>query len=441
MGGSVSSTARTVTSGDMVVPISQIVDLLRSKLSQSEIDSLLNSLLARTERQVRPGDLITADLMNQVLAELEDLRVRVVQMEGGTTLSGTAEIIEPNPSRTLRIGERLLIVGKGLGTDSKVKIEEALIEAFEPGSDDNLLIVSAIPSVANISETGRLVSLQVNNSRGSPSTKFWLKQAQATIPSGRLVVNLFDTPKVDKFEAGKDYTFTYQVHAVTDLDETYSLNAFTDRGWPAVAVDNQGLKKEPQETFIKHGEPLSAGTDAKVLVKLSIPADAQPKAEAKLQLQVTSKLNPTSIGDTSDPYTIRVAEAPQAADKIQIDISQVKSPGAKRQDASGNWYAAIPTNDTEVQVTFLAQIPQDGNYTVAKPSFKDDPNSLWSARISGANATGSLSTPMTKPDEPFMVYIRAKGSAQQAKLHLEMTCDDDPGIKGSHDQDVQPKLS
>jgi len=438
MGNSVSSTTRTISTGDMVVPVNEIVKLLQSKLTEIEINDLLNSLLAGTERQVRPGDLITANLMNQILAELGDLRVRVVRLEGGTTVSGKVEIIEPNTSRTLRIGEKMLIVGRQLGIDSKVRIEEELIESFEPGSDENLLIVSAIPSVANIPQVGRLATLTVSNSRGSASTKFWLKQPEITIPTGRLTVNLFEEPQEPKFEADHEYFFTYRILAVADIDETYSLHAFTDLGWQTVPVDGQDKEIKPPEIFIKRGEPLSAGTYAFVRVKVTIAQGTPDDVEAKLQLQVTSKLNP-QLTDSSEEYPIKVNSEPQQADKITYEVSTVKSPGAKKTDPDGTVWIEIPKTNSEVQVTFSAQIPQNGNYTITKPTFKNDPNNKWSARISGANVDGSYSKYMTAPEETFMIYISAKESAAAAKLALQATCDNDNTIKGSTDKDVRPK--
>ena len=430
--------ANPVSPGDMVVPVSQIVELLRSKLSQSEIDALLNTLITGTSRQVRPGDLITADLMNQLLANIADLQTRVVRLEGGTTVSGTVEIIEPNPSRTLRIGERLFIVGKRLGTDSQVKIEEALIESFEPGSDDNTLIISAIPAIANIPYAGRLVTLYLSNPRGSASTKFWLKQPEITIPTGRLSVTLFEAPQEPKFEATHDYFFTFRILAVADMDETYNLHAFTDLGWPTLVVDGQGNEIKPAEIFIKKGSILSVGTYAYARVKVTIPEGTANNVEARLRLQVTSQLNPSKITDSSDEYPIVVNYEPQPADQITFEVSSVKSPGTKTIDASNLVWVQIPKTDTEVQVTFLVQFPKDGNYTIAKPVFKNDPTNQWSARISGANVSGSYSKPMTQPDESFMIYIRAKSLAPEASLFLQMTCDTDATITGSHDQDVRP---
>jgi hypothetical protein len=62
------------TPGSIVVPLSQIIDKLQGKLSSSEIDKLLYDILSKRKDQVGPGDLITADLVNQILADLHRWR-------------------------------------------------------------------------------------------------------------------------------------------------------------------------------------------------------------------------------------------------------------------------------------------------------------------------------------------------------------------------------
>jgi len=70
--------------GSIVVPLSEIIDQLQGKLSSSDIDALLFAIISKQKQQVLPGDLITADLMNQVLADLQDLNVQVAKLAGGT---------------------------------------------------------------------------------------------------------------------------------------------------------------------------------------------------------------------------------------------------------------------------------------------------------------------------------------------------------------------
>ncbi len=79
--------------GNIVVPLSQIIDQLQGKLSSSDIDKLLFDIISKRKDQVRPGDLITADLINQILADLQDLNAQIASLSvggGGATANTQA---------------------------------------------------------------------------------------------------------------------------------------------------------------------------------------------------------------------------------------------------------------------------------------------------------------------------------------------------------------
>ena len=82
-----------ISSGDLVVPLSTIVDHLQDRLSNAEIEQLLFGIISQRTSEVRPGDLITADLMNQILGDIEALNVRVASLQGRGTLPGNAAAI------------------------------------------------------------------------------------------------------------------------------------------------------------------------------------------------------------------------------------------------------------------------------------------------------------------------------------------------------------
>ena len=64
------STFRALQPKDVVVPFSQIADLLKSRLSGVELDDLLATLVGSRTRVVQPGDLITADWAMDILNRL-----------------------------------------------------------------------------------------------------------------------------------------------------------------------------------------------------------------------------------------------------------------------------------------------------------------------------------------------------------------------------------
>ena len=74
----------SINPGNIVVPLTAILDQLKGRLSSVELDSLLASIVSRRKSEVHPGDLITSDLINQILQDLEALNEQVAMLSGGT---------------------------------------------------------------------------------------------------------------------------------------------------------------------------------------------------------------------------------------------------------------------------------------------------------------------------------------------------------------------
>ena len=77
------ATATSINPGNIVVPLSAILDQLRGRLTSVEVDTLLASIVSRRKTEVHPGDLITADLINQILQDLESLNEQVANLKTG----------------------------------------------------------------------------------------------------------------------------------------------------------------------------------------------------------------------------------------------------------------------------------------------------------------------------------------------------------------------
>jgi hypothetical protein len=73
-----------INPGNIVVPLSAILDQLRGRLSSIELDALLAAIVSRRKAEVHPGDLITAELMNQILQDLQGLNEQVAALTAGT---------------------------------------------------------------------------------------------------------------------------------------------------------------------------------------------------------------------------------------------------------------------------------------------------------------------------------------------------------------------
>ena len=86
---------------------------------------------------MRPGDLITADLINQVLRDLADLDLRVAQSEAGAvgTAPGQVVIFEPGIGASMKVGDHLQIVGLNFGFSAaqhRVTFDELPVSGLRP---------------------------------------------------------------------------------------------------------------------------------------------------------------------------------------------------------------------------------------------------------------------------------------------------------------------
>lgn len=63
-----------VRPGEMVVAVSEILDAIGNRITPEEKQKLLLAVLARRAERVQPGDLITASLINGLLADMADLK-------------------------------------------------------------------------------------------------------------------------------------------------------------------------------------------------------------------------------------------------------------------------------------------------------------------------------------------------------------------------------
>jgi len=65
--------------------------------------------------KVSPGQIISSDLMNAIIDRLVLLQGKVETLESEFAELNKLTIIEPNPSRTLYLGDDLYIAGTGFG--------------------------------------------------------------------------------------------------------------------------------------------------------------------------------------------------------------------------------------------------------------------------------------------------------------------------------------
>lgn len=376
--------------------------------------------------RVRPGDLIKSDLINRMMDELESLEGRVKKLEAtGSGGSNKVVITEPNLSQKLIIGGPLKIVGKnfGLPTQNVVLLEEKIIDKFEAGSGDELLIIKAIPNIQNIPEAGREVTLSLSNAIGTATTKFILAQPTVTKPTGTLQTKMTAAPAGD-ITANKAFTFTYTISAVTSMTDVYVIEPKVDLGWKAELVDDQDNPIKPSELSIEKSDPPTAPRVRTAKIRVTVP-NAAPNVEAKLTLTITSKLNP-DLKDVSGATVLKVGAPPPPPDAVGITLSGVFSPGVKDVNDISIPAAAAGKNVT-ANFTVTLDKANEGIYKIATPVFTPNPGNVWTADVNG----GVTSPAFAAPQDSFSIKLKVPAAgAVSTEMALLVTKEGNETVKG-----------
>lgn len=354
------SLTRTLASGDIVVSLADIVERLGGKLSQTDIDDLLRAIVSKRKSEVRPGDLITSDLINQVLAELADLQMRVADLEKPTGSAGV-RIDSLLPLGTRRIGDELHIIGSGfdIPSGSVVSVDGVGVVPRSGVDRDRELIIN-IPNLQGVTSSGRNVTLQVSNSRGTDLEDFIVFPALAKVPEGQVFSNYNAAPQVATIESGANgnsYTFIYLVQAVTNLDEDYDISANVSNGWAAVMVDVNNQPVVPPRIRLR-SRPAPAGDTDTVHVRVTVPGGLANGTEGTLTVTATSLVNPLRLNGHSSGERIVVGAAPPNPLPIAVTFNEAvrTSPSQRNATVEASGLLRLGAGSSNYRLNFAAQI-------------------------------------------------------------------------------------
>lgn len=427
---------RTAKAGELVVPVNEILDRLRGRVGNELLDDVLDSIVSARRNRVSPGELITADLVNQMLGQLESLETRVTALEA-TGPDGDAVVITGLlPSGAVTMGSELTVVGRNLGAPGSVSVivDGVAINQFKPGSGNDRLTFN-LPALQGVPAQGKIVTLTLSNTIGIATTSFIILPAQPTTPSGSLFVTLTQPPPGPQLLAGQSYTFGYTLKAITDLEEVFTLTPIVAAGWPAFIVDSNNIPSPVEITIPKSDPP--AGTSRIVRMRVTIPPGIATGTISPISLRVTSKRNPENLSQASAGDNIIVGNPPPQAQEIAVSFSNVIGAPGTPAASENNGVVTIPVSDTQYRITFLALIKDPGAYRVVVTS----PGSAWAVRISGAATATPLEITLnptaSNTSNLINVLVTAQAGAQQGNLVVRVTQVDDPTVSGQATERVR----
>ncbi len=368
---------------------------------------------------VRPGDLITATLFNQVLDELDSLQQQVDQLIAGAG-SEVLAINSLSPTGSVHIGDELRIIGTGFGDPATnvVMFDNTVVSQIKPGSSSTMLIVD-VPGLQGVPSTGKNVGVFVINVKGMVSTTVNVLPFVGTTPQGSLALTIGSPGGTVNSPATLD--FPVHLIALTTLPGTYTVAATIDQ-W-AVTVLSTTL--QPLSQLSLPAGPPPNGTPADFIVRVTVPGGLLTGATANVTLKVTCQQNSTvKIEKAIGPITVNsAAPLPQP---IGVHFTGVAIGGSI--DLAG--VARAPTSGALVQLPCQITLPdQTVPYTVAASAA--DPTG-W-AQISVNQA---LIQPNSGSSVTVRALLKASLTAVDTVLTLRVEKQGDPTIFGTDTKQI-----
>jgi hypothetical protein len=400
------------TPGNIVVPLSAIIDQLKGKLSNGEIDALLYAIISKRKTEVRPGDLITADLMNQILNDLADLQVRVAQLEGSAAASGVLKIAKILPA-VLRMGDELKVFGSGLAPAQlkslSIEGNSVPLSALKTGSNAALLIFD-VPPILGIPDAGKNVVLAVENTAGaSDFGTFYVLPGIATNLEASFNVQRTTVAPGGNTTANTNYDYTFSIEAFTSRDETYTLEpklAGAANDW-SVAV-----KSGSNELFIPKSQPTPSTTPVVLAVRTGASGSGQ------LSLGLRAK-NFAGVTGSSMVETVAIGVAPPLPN-LDVEFLSPTVQGNVQKFSAGTLYVRIDANVNNQRAIISplnVRLKQPGIYDIGTPVVSD---AKWTVTVNNSprqfNTTGQPNS-----IQPLILDIRAAAGAPDADVEIPVT--------------------
>jgi len=393
--------------GNLVIPLSAVIDQLQGKLSAADLNALLLTIVSKQKSEVRPGDLITADLMNQLIADIANLNLRVATLEAGVISVGDGAIITGiSPTANIHVGDRLTVQGQNFNVptiNNDVFVNQVKITAFALSGSSTQFSFD-IPDVG-VSAQSPPAILKVSNGNGSPAVFAFQLLPLQQVPSGRVEVSYASAPIMPlgspNITIGQQYVFTFQIKALADLAGNYQVTPTSSSGaWQIVLLQDTGTLPRASSVFALQGNP--AGTAQTVRLGVTPLAGATNTSltvgvtETTPGTKVMPGLHTESIAVGSPPPTPETRVRPTlagAAGDASIDGLNVKFT-LKNGQANGGIQFRVHFTEAGTY-DFDASLTNVNGWTLLPPSPPSAPiaangdQAVNVQLVAGANATAT----------------------------------------------------
>jgi len=365
--------------GDVVVPLSDMLDLLASRLDEDELETISEELIRRRTTEVAAGDVISAEMMNQILADVANLQTRVMILESGIPDVDRPQIVLVNPRDGVRIGEQLEVSGFNLapGQLTSVHMGNRSVSVFSSASHDKLLVFD-VPPILGIPEDGDDVKLEITNEFGSDDIMVNVLRSENTELSVAITLAYQSIP-TEELEADTDYTVTVRISARTSLSAEYIITPSVDNSdWSVV------LNEASNRIVIPQSQPLPFVIDVDAIITTG------SSGSANFSMRIEAVGHQDQYGQ-SEPLALAIGDEPEVNTEITFQAPELApenfdpATGNILLDAGGTVIFGVNS--------ILSAL---GTYDISVPEILNDGDGVWSAVL--------LSPEITLADEEDEIH-------------------------------------
>ncbi|HEX8483699.1 MAG TPA: IPT/TIG domain-containing protein [Allosphingosinicella sp.] len=306
--------------GKVSVPISSILDALKDTLSEEKRAALFTQLIGLRPAGVAPGDLITAELFNQMMSDINGLAIRVAALEG-VAGGPVIERIEPVGANK-EAGSLLTIIGANFKPDDEdmfVSVGHKKVTDFFAKSDQKKLLLTVPVSFAQLPVTVP-VTVTVKG-RTSNSVSITIVPEVVT-PSGNVQVE-YQGGNLGTIGVGQTYQLVWRVWSNLNLPSSFEVEpevtgvsggSSVDQWLAAIQVPSTQFSIEP-------------GGFHDVTMTVTVPTGAE---NAEINLRAESIVG-NFVGAAQTPFTMQVGEETPVSDQRatvamrQVSVTEFRS--------------------------------------------------------------------------------------------------------------------
>ncbi|GAA0331805.1 hypothetical protein GCM10009087_47480 [Sphingomonas oligophenolica] len=344
--------------GTIAVPMSSILDALEGVLTDEERTALYEQLVGLRPSTVAPGDLITAELFNQVRSDINDLVRRVTLLESASNTTPKLPIIHQIVPQIVHSGDQLMVLGENLNPEllNRIQVNDTPVAIADllTGSGPTQLIFAA-PGIIGLPPAGTVVILTISNAAGSAQATY----TQLPGISSNISVNVGFVPKSftpnQSLAPTTDYAFTYELQIHSSQDETFQLVPHIEGGWTATVKDTDQIPATAASAV--------NGLTVQKVITVHTPANGGGAGNLVLELKGTKF---PGFTQSSQPLPLALGTKPVLpSDQIQFINTDVLGPHAWANNVI-KIFSGAPTmqNGATATVNISTMFAATGSYTI-----------------------------------------------------------------------------